>query len=554
MTERSNGTNENRRIGDLESPPDSGDGQESLPAIDAGRQSPVSHEAPPLDVDEREPASDQIGTPDVIELAESTPVAGAPAGDTPPGETGPSRTTDLEPNTEESGDAIPPEAQEVIDTRVDSGATAPLPTPPNVAPTAQDYVETADAVPAADATTEASSGAQPEGGSGATEHEAPAPGFLGGLAARLGVGGDRTQETATDAGTAAQAGGRGNPFDRVTQGLRSYLDPRLHMFSTVPHRWIAGAGLGLILVFLLINSGGLALIVLSSLAPLLILVTLTQHDVFEKESNLVVAGVVAVGAVAGIALATLAAWVQGEQWFDTGLLNYGAGGFGGRFAERAGSAPAVVWLLVGLAIPALALVTFGGVPIALRRWPQFRNEVMDGAILGGACAAGFSIGASIVYWWPMVGDAGPLTSISDWTISVLGVALLRPIVTTLCGTMIGAGVWRYMIRQSLVVVVPPAIGGIGGYLLLTFGSIQLQASGIWSEFLWTLLVLAAVFILYRKVLDQAVADDRRALGDEQSRIVCPACHKVTPAGQFCAHCGQALSLGSQVKEPATPQA
>jgi hypothetical protein len=551
MTERSNGTNEDRRNGNLESPPDSGDGQVALPAIDAGEQSPVSHEAPPLDVDDRDPAADQIGTPDVIELAESTPEPGAPAGDTPAAETGPSRTTDLEQTAEESGDidaAIPPEAQEVIDTRVDSGATVPLPTTPH------DEVEPADAVPAADATREAASGPEPEGISGAPEHEAPAPGFLGGLAARLGLGGDRTQDRAADAGAIPPAGGRVIPFDRVTQGLRSYLDPRLHMFSTVPHRWIAGAGLGLILVFLLVNSGGLALIVLSSLAPLLILVTLTQHDVFEKESNLVIAGVVAVGAVAGIALATLAAWVQGEQWFDTGLLNYGAGGFGGRFAERAGSAPAVVWLLVGLAIPALALVTFGGVPIALRRWPQFRNEVMDGAILGGACAAGFSIGASIVYWWPMVGDAGPLTSVSDWTLSVLGVALLRPIVTTLCGTMIGAGVWRYMIKQSLVVVVPPAIGGIGGYLLLTFGSIQLQASGIWSEFLWTLLVLAAVFILYRKVLDQAVADDRRALGDEQSRIVCPACHKVTPAGQFCAHCGQALSLGSQVKEPATPQA
>jgi hypothetical protein len=313
------------------------------------------------------------------------------------------------------------------------------------------------------------------------------------------------------------------------------------MFSTVPHRWIAAVGLGLVLVFLLGNSGGLALIALASLGPLLILVTLTQHDVFEKESSLVIAGVAVVGGIAGIILSALASWVQGEQWFDTGVLNYGAGGFGGRFADRAGSAPAVVWLLVGLAIPALALLTFGGVPIALRRWPQFRNEVMDGAILGGACAAGFAIGSAIVYWWPMVAGSGPLTSVSDWTISILGVALVRPVVITLCGAMIGAGIWRYMIRKSLVVALPAAIGGIGGYLLLTFGSIQLQASGIWAEFLWTLLVLAAVFTVYRKVLDQAVADDRRALGDERSRIVCRACHKVTPAGQFCAHCGEALS-------------
>ena len=544
MTERSNGTNENRRDGDQAAPPDSGDEQDALPAIEPGDQSRVTHEAPPLDVDERESASNAGDTPDVIELAESTPDAAAPVEVAPAVEAGPSLETDVESLAGESGDvdaAIPPEAREVIDARVDSGATTPLPTPPNVATSSQDYAEPADAVSAAGAIPETASSAQPEEASGDSEQAAPTQGFMGGLAARVGLGGDHAQESATDAGTAAPGGGRGTPFDRVADGIRSYLDPRLHMFSTIPHRWIAGVGLVLVLVFLLINSGGLALIVLSSLAPLLILVTLTQHDVFEKESNLVIAGVAAGGAVAGIALAALASWVQGEQWFDTGLLNYGAGGFGGRFAESAGSAPVVVWLLVGLAIPALALLTFGGVPIALRRWPQFRNEVMDGAILGGACAAGFAIGSSIVYWWPMVGDAGPLTSVSDWTLAVLGVALVRPVVTTLCGAMIGAGVWRYMIRQSLVAVVPPAIGGIGGYLLLTFGSIQLQASGIWTEFLWTLLVLAAVFILYRKVLDQAIADDRRALGDEQSRIVCPACHKVTPAGQFCAHCGEALS-------------
>jgi hypothetical protein len=165
---------------------------------------------------------------------------------------------------------------------------------------------------------------------------------------------------------------------------------------------------------------------------------------------------------------------------------------------------------------------------------------MDGMILAGASAAGFSIGSSIVFWWPMIADPGPQTNVSDWTLTIIGTGLLRPVVITICGAMIGAGVWRYMLKPSTSVILLPAIGSVGGYLLLTFGSIQLQPSGNWPEFIWTLLIAIAVFALYRRVLDQAVATDRKALGSEDQRIVCPACHKLTPAGAFCAHCGNPL--------------
>src|SRR5690606_21016452 len=128
---------------------------------------------------------------------------------------------------------------------------------------------------------------------------------------------------------------------------------------------------------------------LSAIVPVLILITLTQHDVFEKESNLVVAGVAVVGAVAGIVISALASWIQGEQWFDTGKLNYGAGGFSGRFGETAGSAPIVVWLLGGVLFPLVCVAVIGGAPVAMQRFPQFRNEAMDAVILGGAVAAGY---------------------------------------------------------------------------------------------------------------------------------------------------------------------
>ncbi|MEJ7902340.1 MAG: hypothetical protein WKF63_10865 [Thermomicrobiales bacterium] len=377
-----------------------------------------------------------------------------------------------------------------------------------------------------------------------------------GAASRLGLG--KLLETSEEAdkgggegadGTAATPGS-GRSGSRLAEGVRSFLDPRLHMFSTIPHRRLLAAAITLILVCLLANSGGLALIVLSAIVPILIVITLTQHDVFEKESNLLIGAVGSGGTVVGIVLGLFSTWIQASQWFDTGVLNFGAAGFGGRFADDAGSAPFIVWSMVGLVIPAVAIAGIVGIPIALRRWPQFRNEVMDGVILAGASAAGFAIGASIVYWWPMIAAPGPETNVSDWTLSIIGVAILRSAMITLCGAMIGAGIWRYMVTPAASVIVLPAVGGVAGYLLLTFGSVQLQAAGNWAEFIWVALLLAAVFVPYRRVLDGAVATDRKALGDDRGRLVCPSCHKVTPAGAFCARCGKPLPQTASEREDA----
>lgn len=483
------------------------------PAIDP-REPPAAdddtplHEAPPLDIDERADSSSRHDAPDVIELS------GHIAADEPPasGQT-PTIDDSVESPGSDRGDEHEPDAEPVQE--------------------------------------ESSAEREPSARKSRDKPLAKASTLIAGAASRIGLG--KLLDTAEDP-VGGQAGdpehtspagksktGLAGAMARAGDGVREYVDPRLHMFSTIPHRRLVATAAVIVLLCLLANSGGLALIALSSIVPILILITLTQHDVFEKESNLLIALVCAAGAVFGIVLSALASWVHGSRWFDEGVLNFGAAGFGGRFADAAGPAPWSVWLLVGLVIPAVSIAAFAGIPIAMRRWPRFRNEVMDGMILTGASAAGFSIGASLVYWWPLIADSGPQTNVSDWTLSVLGVSFLRPIVVTLCGAMIGAGIWRYTIATNASALVLPATGGVVGYLLLTFGSIQLQPSGNWPEFLWTLLVVAAVFVLYRRVLDQAVATDRLALGTDNKRIVCPYCHKVTPVGAFCAICAHPLS-------------
>ena len=330
--------------------------------------------------------------------------------------------------------------------------------------------------------------------------------------------------------------------DRLWQRVHDLLDPPRHVVSTSPHAITVGGGALLIMLSLLSNSAGLALVIACAIVPILILLTLNQRDVFESESPLVLAGVTIAGGVAGIIVGWLGKIIVTADWFDAGVLNFGAAGFGGKFAEQAGSASILVWVINGVLLPLVGLAGMVAAPIALRRFNTYRNEVMDGAILTGAGAAGFAIGSAIVFWAPIFDRRGPSIDVSDWTLMIIGMAILRPVIITLAGAMLGAGIWRYMMTPKTSVLILPAVGSIGGMILLYLGSLWIQQSGggIWPEALWLVLVAIAVFILYRMVLAAAIDVDRRALGSDGTRIVCPHCHRMTLKGAFCSRCGKPL--------------
>lgn len=382
-------------------------------------------------------------------------------------------------------------------------------------------------------------------------------GGAAGFFARLGIG-DRFRQATSAASDATSDLGEtgskllGSATKGRTDGFRGFLDPSLHLPNLIPHTRFVITAVILGLFMLMANSAGAALIVISAMVPILIVMALTQHDVFEKESNLYIASVTVLGVVVGGIIGWLSSIIVRDQWFDGGEINFGAGGFGGRFAEAAGNAPFLVTLLCGLVLPAAGIAGMGAVPILLRRWPQFRNEVMDGMIMAGASAAGFSIGLSLVMWWPMIGGDGPQTSVSDWTYMIIGSVVLRPLVLTLSGAMIGAGVWRYMMSNSTSLAMVPAVGGILGILLLTIGSVQLQSVDMWAEFLWTVVLAALVFVVYRRVLDQAITTDQQVLGQSSERVVCPNCRRVTPVGAFCALCGKPLPASNASPDDSTP--
>lgn len=517
-----------------------------LPAVDPDAASTEST-APPVDVDDRDPATHHPEPPDVIELPDHTepaePTEAGPATDDDFPEYEPEEATGESPDAAiedlkdewQSDTYVDPETED--DPGDESATAADLASAEmsgySVTGVDAEASESLDA-PASETGDRAAPirfnvlRAKPETHSDAGDplvHEAMVTGSAEDGLRRDGAHGSSASES----------------LGRVLGPFQTFIAPPLDLKWTTIHRLVLLGGALLILLALLASSAGIALIIASAIVSVLIVLTLSRQDLFEHESTLLVLGVGILGGLIGIVIGTLGSWLTSSNWFDSGQLNYGAAGFGGRFADLAGGAPFSVWFLNGLILPLIALAAIAAAPIALRRLPQFRNEVMDGVILVGASAAGFTIGTALVYWSPMLGDRGPQTSVGDWTLMSIGVILLRPVVITLSGAMLGAGIWRYMVTPALSRIIIPAMGSIGAFLLLTFGSIQLQPTGLWPEVIWTLLVAAAAFVIYRIVLKDAVATDRSTLGETSGRMVCPTCGRITPAGAFCANCGEPLS-------------
>jgi hypothetical protein len=334
------------------------------------------------------------------------------------------------------------------------------------------------------------------------------------------------------------------PLGRVQERAGTLLEPLSEWTRPAFVRTTLAVGATLILLALLANSGGLALMIGAAILPIILVYSFVQRDVFESEPPLLIAGLGVGGVLTGAVLGWFGAWLVANNWFDDGVLNYGAAGFGGRFAEAAGSAPFSVWSLNGIILPLMTIAAVVGVPTAMRQSMSLRNEVMDGLTLAGAVAAGFTLGTAMVFAAPMLTNGGPASDASGWTLTTIGVTIIRPLIWTLSGAMLGAGVWRYMLKSTLPSMLLPAIGGVGAPLLHTFVSIQLASTGLWPEVLWGIVVVVVVALLYRRVLATAIAQDRRVLGNDNSRVICPNCRRVTPGGAFCAHCGEPLSAAA----------
>lgn len=345
----------------------------------------------------------------------------------------------------------------------------------------------------------------------------------------------------------------GSGSERINALVSRGLQPFYRWTRPRAIRNIVGIIAVLALLSLLFNNGGLALVVMTLALPLSIVWWAMHTNGHRHEPWLVLVGYGVVGAMIGALLGWLSAWVVAGQWFDTGVLNYGAAGFGSRFAEAAGGAPFLVWLVVGILVPLASIAAIIAGPVIGQRTLKLRDEILTGITVSAVLAAGMVIGATLVFVSPMTLTSSPGNSAATWTLTTIGLTVVRPLIWTLSGAMLGAATWRYLRTGAVNGIVLPAAAGVLIPLVWTLISLEVQPAGLWPEVLIGALLAIAAARLYLMTSHQAVADDR-TYAAESATVVCPHCNQRTPAGAFCAHCGQSLQGEPAVPEVDAPEA
>jgi RsiW-degrading membrane proteinase PrsW (M82 family) len=328
---------------------------------------------------------------------------------------------------------------------------------------------------------------------------------------------------------------------------------RPHVFSTIlPHlqqyrlhlyRWGMLVGVLLVVATLFLANAGVAVVLAALVVPILYVAYIHHADVHEGEPLVVLGSTVLSGALLGVALAALTRSYM-SRFALTQIV-----------ATAQGSPPASLILLLGVSVPLVGeLVKLAG-PLFLRRWPQFRNEVMDGAVFGVAAGVGFAAGSTLVNYWPIIRGgyaptAGP--GLADWTATLVGLAIIRPLVQGTTSALIGAGIWAASLRRGDTVL--PIALGFGGAIVYSLGELLLLSRGTLVVLALHGLVLVVLLLALRRTMHQALLFDGRALGLEGGTLVCPGCHQSTEARVFCTHCGTALRAQPKRFRPSVGEA
>jgi len=335
----------------------------------------------------------------------------------------------------------------------------------------------------------------------------------------------------------------------MVERIRAFFDEKRFISPGT----IAIAGALLALLSLLSNNAGLAIIFASLVIPVGFLVEISRRDLIKDEPRWSTPAMLAWGIVAGIVMGIIGAAVAAEWWIEGAVLHVGAAGFGGEAADQEGSPGFAVLLLIGIVLPVLGVAFAALGPYWMRRYPEFRNEVMDGVSLGAAAGCGLATGSTIVFVWPLVeGGSADGGSVSDWTALLLGVLVMRPVIFGMIVSFVCGGIWHTAMTQRSVDLLLPVGIGLGGAIVYVFGDLLLQASGTRVELLWHIIIVIALLAAARIVLLRAIAQDRFARSLRGERITCPVCGATTPLGLFCAVCGARLQPATVGNDDTAP--
>jgi ribosomal protein L32 len=307
------------------------------------------------------------------------------------------------------------------------------------------------------------------------------------------------------------------------------------------YRRLAGIVSLAVLVALLLNNSGIAILLSVFLVPVLTLLYLTDLDLYEREPWPAILGALGAGAVLGLLFGTIGAWLTGAFWIEGASFYAGAAGYGARFAEAEGSPPFIWILLGGVVIPAIVVIACAIAPVFMRRWPVLRNEMMDGVTLGAATGSGYAAATAVVHFWPaIVQGQNPGGDVSDWTATLVGLIVLRPLIYGALAAVLCAAIWQYAVDQRASSLTRGVVAGVGGIVIFSIVDLLIQPAGAAAELLWHLVVILVLWFVTRSAIRGALRHDALTLKRRGHHVFCPNCGQSTPDGSFCAHCGAPL--------------
>ncbi len=279
------------------------------------------------------------------------------------------------------------------------------------------------------------------------------------------------------------------------------LAPVFMWSRPLPIRVVLSIGIALTLFALLADNGTAALIISASIVPIILLMRIAGEIGGQSRNDWIQVGMmVLIGAAVGLPISWLANRMVARSWFEGGVVNFGATNFGGVAVETVGSGPVLVWLTNGILLPLIMILVIGAAPAALRMVLTMPSREETGGMLSASVAAGYMIGSATVFYWPLFSEIPPIMSTSQWTLTILGIAVVRPMVWILSGAMIGAVVWRYLRDASLPGVASPAALAIGlpfGYSLL---SLAVGPTGLWTSMIVGIAFAGAAGFFHTKFL------------------------------------------------------
>lgn len=306
-------------------------------------------------------------------------------------------------------------------------------------------------------------------------------------------------------------------------------------------RSVVWAGVAAVVLALLSDSAGLAVIIASFIVPATILLDLNQRDVFEDEpwQWLIIAG--AFGALSGlfVSLLNILAVKQFENEVDPARQCCGL--FVTRVNIDLPHVGAASTLFVGFLLPVIAeLLKLLG-PLFLRQQVMFRNEVMDGAILGAASGGGYAVAAAIVYFWPLLQHNAPAGSVGAWTAALIGVLVVRPAISCATTGLLCTGIWHLQLHRGRLVFVVGAAAAFAGAITSALVGLAITGRSSVLELVLHVAILGGLALAAHIAIRDALEEDRRARALREQWVRCPACGRLTPQGRFCAQCGASLS-------------